>query len=80
MSEPFLRVNPVSMQRVRLALRQEGISPAGATQFLDGRPVGSATDRLLLAQLLVDVVGASPSKPAEFKPAEFKPAEFRLRR
>ena len=78
MSEPFLRaVNPVSMLRIRQVLRQAGISPVGVHQLLAGRPVGSATDRLLLAQLLATAIGGSPGKPAEFKPAEFKPAEFR---
>ncbi len=49
----------------------------GAIQFLDGRPVGLATDRLRLAQLLVQAIGDSRVKPAEFKPAEFTPAEFK---
>ena len=81
MSEPFLQsVNAVSMLRTRLALRQAGISPIGIYQVLAGRPVGSATDRLLLAQLLATAIGESPGKPAEFKPAEFKPAEFRSTR
>ena len=78
MSEPFLRsMSPVSMQRVRLNLRQAGLSHAGASQVLAGMPVGFATDRLLLAQLLVTAIGRTPGKPAEFKPAEFKPAEFK---
>jgi hypothetical protein len=57
----------------------------GADQFLEGRPVSASSDRIRIAQLLVEAVGrvpltaagASPFKPAEFKPAEFKPAEFR---
>ena len=77
MSEPFLRLKPVSMQKVRLTLRQTGISPMGAVQLLEGRPVGLATDRLRLAELLIQAIGDARVKPAEFKPAEFKPAEFK---
>ena len=83
MSEPFLQ--PAEFQKARLAMRQSGVSQMGADQFLEGRPVSASSDRIRLAQLLVDAVGrapltapgTSPFKPAEFKPAEFRPAEFK---
>ena len=47
----------------------------GAQQFLDGMQVGSPEDRLRIAQLLVEAIGGSTTKPAEFRPAEFRPVE-----
>jgi len=76
--DPFIHnIKPFAMQRTRRALRQSGVSQSGARQFLGGMQVGSPEDRLRIAQLLVEVIGGSTTKPAEFKPAEFKPAEFK---
>ena len=75
MSEPFLGwMKAVSMVKIRSTLRQAGVSHLGVTQFLQGTPVVSASDRHRLAQLLIRLLGDSRVKPAEFKPAEFKPA------
>ena len=76
--EPFMHnIQPFAMQSTRRALWQSGVSQTGAQQFLGGMQVGLPEDRLRIAQLLVEVVGGSTIKPAEFKPAEFKPAEFK---
>ena len=73
--EPFMHpIQPLAMQRTRRALWRSGVSQFGAQQFLNGKQISSPADRLRIAQMLVEAIGGSLSKPAEFKPAEFQTA------